>query len=62
MICLMLSQVRRRVRQRLPEIIDPVRLAGGHDIVIYGAHFGAGIGIFDHVAIIRERGVRARAA
>ena len=47
----MLSQVRRSVggivRQRFPEIVDPVRLAGGHDVVIDGPHFRAGVGVFD---------------
>ena len=31
----------------LPEIVDPIRLAGGHDVVIDGANFGAGVCVFD---------------
>src|SRR5580693_6293625 len=41
------------VCQRFPEIVDPVRLAGGLDIVINCPYFRAGIGIFDHEEIIR---------
>src|SRR5205809_5738039 len=41
------AQRRRIVRQRLPEVVDPIGLAGGHDVVIDGAHFGGGVGVFN---------------
>ena len=31
----------------LPEIIDPVGFARGHDVVVDGADFGGGVGVFD---------------
>jgi len=37
----------RIVRDRLPEIVDPVGLARGHDVVVDGADFGGGVGVFD---------------
>src|SRR5271168_4350021 len=37
----------RVVGQHLPEIVDPVGLAGGHDVVVDGADFGGGVLIFD---------------
>src|SRR5215469_11667246 len=37
----------RVVGQSLPEIVDPVRLAGGHDVIVYLAHFGRGVLVFD---------------
>ena len=33
----------RIVCDRLPKVIDPVRLARGHDVVVDGFHFRAGI-------------------
>ena len=30
-----------------PEIVDPVGFARRHDVVVNGAHFGAGVGVFD---------------
>ena len=33
--------------QGFPEIVDPVGVASGHDVVIDGAHFGRGIGVFE---------------
>src|SRR5450756_2140202 len=37
----------RIMRDRLPEIVDPVGLARGHDVVVDGAHFGAGVVVFN---------------
>src|SRR5258708_25122062 len=34
--------------QHLPEIVDPVDLAGRHDVVVDRAHLGARVGVFDH--------------
>ena len=31
----------------LPEIIDPIGFAGGHDVVVDGANFGSGVLVFD---------------
>src|SRR5690242_9757266 len=38
---------RRIVRQRLPEIVDPVGFPRGHDVVKNRAHFRTGVSIFD---------------
>src|SRR5207237_10013716 len=35
------------MRYGLPEIIDPVGLAGGHYVVVDGAHFGGSVFVFD---------------
>jgi hypothetical protein len=35
------------VSDGFPEIVDPIRLAGGHDVVIDGANFGARVRIFN---------------
>jgi len=37
----------RIVRDGLPEVVDPVGLAGGHDVVVDGADFWAGVLVFD---------------
>src|SRR5439155_9352225 len=41
------AQRNRIVRQCFPEIIDPIRVAGGHDVVINRPHLGIGVGVFD---------------
>ncbi len=38
---------RRVVGERLPEVVDPVRLAGDHDVVVDRAHLGAGRPVLD---------------
>src|SRR5215469_12441131 len=35
------------VGQSLPEIIDPVGLAGDHDVIVYLAYFGRGVLVLD---------------
>ena len=35
------------MRQRLPEIVDPIRLPGGHDVVIHRPDFRGGLPVFD---------------
>jgi hypothetical protein len=40
------------MRQSFPEVIDPVRLARGHDVVIDGADLRTGVLVFDET----ERG------
>ena len=35
------------VRDSLPEIIDPIGFARGHDVVVDGAHFVRGVLVFD---------------
>ena len=37
----------RIVRDGLSKIVDPVRLAGGHDVVADSADFGTGALVFD---------------
>src|SRR5258708_32137003 len=53
----------RIVRDRLPEIVDPVRLARRHDVVVNSSDFGAGIGILDKAkdrhADLRKTGLRS---
>src|ERR1700724_3349676 len=54
----------RIMRDRLPEIIDPVGFARGHDVVVDGAHFGAGVVVFDKAkdrhAVLREKRFRCQ--
>src|SRR5580692_4706582 len=53
-------QYGRIVRDGLPEIIDPVGLARGHDVVVDSANFRARVGIFNQSkcrhAILPKRG------
>jgi hypothetical protein len=37
----------RIVRDDLPEVVDPVDLARGHDVIVNGAHFRACVLVFD---------------
>jgi hypothetical protein len=61
MICLMLSQGRGVVRDRLPEIVDPVGLARLQDVVVDGADLGARLLVFDqsecgHAGMVSDDG------
>src|SRR5579883_2664073 len=50
------------VRDGLPEIVDPVRLSRGHDVVVNGANFGARILVFDQPKRGHVRSMEASAA
>src|ERR1022692_363223 len=43
------------MRDRLPEVIDPVSLASSHDVVVNRTHLRAGIFVFDKSQCCHER-------
>ncbi len=47
------------VSDGLPEIIDPVDFAGGHDVVVNGADFGSRVLVFDEWEC-RHQGLQRR--